>query len=294
MVDLESIKEIYPFKQNYLIINDLRYHYLDEGQGEPIVMLHGNPTWSFYYRELVKEFRKTHRIIVPDHIGCGLSDKPQRYNYTLQTHINNLDKLLTHLSLNNITLLMHDWGGAIGMGYAVRNPEKIKQFIVLNTAAFTSSRIPFRIALCKVPFFGDILLREFNLFACIAITMAVHKKKLPPKIREGLLLPYNNWANRVGILRFVQDIPLSSKHISFKTLKKIEEGLKIFQSYPMMLLWGEHDFCFNHFFLEEWIRRFPEAEVYQFAEAGHYVVEDALEEIIPLIYNFLFYHTHKS
>src|SRR6516165_91136 len=139
---------LYPFESHYFDSNGLRLHYLDEGRGDPIVMLHGNPTWSFYFRNLVLALRGRHHCIVPDHIGCGLSDKPtaEQYDFSLKSRIDDLEQLLEHLNLrDNVTLVLHDWGGMIGMGYAVRHPERIRRLIVLNTAAFhkpAAKRLP--------------------------------------------------------------------------------------------------------------------------------------------------------
>src|SRR5512137_1165151 len=125
-----DITKYYPFAGHYLDLDGLRLHYLDEGSGEPVVMLHGNPTWSFYYRNLVLALRDKYRCIVPDHIGCGMSDKPgdDRYDYTLQSRVDDLEALLDSLGVTNgITLVVHDWGGMIGMAYATRHPERIKR-----------------------------------------------------------------------------------------------------------------------------------------------------------------------
>ena len=135
-----ELKKQYPFTGNLLDIQGLNYHYLDEGNGPPVVMVHGNPSWSFYYRNLVLALRDRYRCIVPDHIGCGLSDKPgdNRYDYTLSRRVDDLEALLEHLGIReNITLVVHDWGGMIGMAYAVRHPERIKRLVILNTGAFT-------------------------------------------------------------------------------------------------------------------------------------------------------------
>ena len=113
------VRELYPWNGKYIKVADgIRMHYLDEGSGETLLMLHGNPTWSFYWRNMVKEFSSEYRCIVPDHIGCGLSDKPQDWPYQLAGHIANLGKLVDHLGLSDITLVVHDWGGAIGVGLA--------------------------------------------------------------------------------------------------------------------------------------------------------------------------------
>ncbi|MDD3119307.1 MAG: alpha/beta fold hydrolase, partial [Victivallales bacterium] len=160
-----DIDELYPFKSNYYVVKGYKYHYLDEGQGAPMVMVHGNPTWSFFYRRLIKEFSRTHRVIVPDHLGCGLSDKPQNFEYRLETHIENLESLIVALKIDAITLVVHDWGGAIGMGFAVRHPHRIKSLIILNSGAFSMDVMPWPIWLCRLPWLGEVMVRKFNLFA---------------------------------------------------------------------------------------------------------------------------------
>ncbi len=283
-----AIKRHYPFSTSFIDLNGLKYHYLDEGKGKPIVMLHGNPTWSFYYRHLVTGLKGNYRIIVPDHMGCGMSDKPQKYNYRLAQHINNLEILLEKLRLKDITLVLHDWGGAIGMGWAIRHPERVKGIVVLNTAAFLLPRIPFRINICRVPILGDIAVRGFNAFAVLATYMACKKKeRMTPEVKAGYLAPYNNYANRVAILKFVQDIPLTPADHSYSLMKSIERGLSNFKNHPVLIIWGGKDFCFNNRFLQRWKYFFPKAEIKKIPDAGHYVVEDAWEKIIPWMKDFL-------
>lgn len=275
----------YPFTPKTLAINGHRLSYLDEGQGPVIVMLHGNPTWSFYYRHLVMALRGEFRIIVPDHMGCGLSDKPQDYPYTLATHIENLTVLIAHLELEELSLMVHDWGGAIGMGFAGRHPEMIRALVITNTAAFTSTRIPWQIRLCRLPWLGACLVRGLNGFARPALAMAV-TRKLSSAAAHGYLLPYDSWQHRVAVHAFVRDIPLTASHPSWPTLVEVETNLPKLQNKPLLILWGGQDFCFNDWFYEEWLRRFPKAQHHYFAEAGHYLLEDAGEEIEPLLGNF--------
>ncbi len=148
---MTDFKELYPFRSNFLDLDGLKYHYLDEGTGANLLMLHGNPTWSFYYRNLILGLKDEYRILAPDHIGCGLSDKPQQYNYTLARHIANLEILIDKLKLKDITLVLHDWGGAIGMGFAVKHPELVKRFVIFNTAAFLMPEIHFLLKICRMP-----------------------------------------------------------------------------------------------------------------------------------------------
>jgi len=218
-------------------------------------------------------------------MGCGFSDKPQDYPYTLKTHIDNLESLLSELDIKRFSLVVHDWGGAIGMGMAVRNPERLESAVILNTAAFRSSKIPLRISVCRLPVLGALLVRGFNGFAKGALTMAV-ARKMAPEVARGYLEPYDSWANRIAILRFVQDIPLTPQDGSWQTLVEIENGLKQLKNIPMMLLWGGRDFCFTSHFFEEWRKRFPGAEYHFYPEAGHYVLEDSFAAIAPRITSF--------
>jgi pimeloyl-ACP methyl ester carboxylesterase len=287
----EAYRALYPFESHWLDLDGVRYHYLDEGLGQaaPIVMLHGNPTWSFYYRDLIPPLSRQYRIVVPDHVGCGLSDKPQDYPYCLAQHIANLEQLVDALALRDITLVLHDWGGAIGMGYATRHPENVARLVVLNTAAFYQPSLPLRIKLCRLPLLGDVLLRGLNAFARLALPWATcHTERLTPAVRAGYLAPYDSWQNRVAILRFVRDIPLERHHPSRGTLAQIESNLYLLDQHPMLILWGAQDFVFTvEDYLAQWQARFPFAETRLIPDAGHYVVEDAHERIAAWIAEFM-------
>lgn len=251
-------------------------------------MVHGNPTWSFAWRKFIKHFSAGNRTLAVDHLGMGLSDKPQDYAYTIEQHIQNLCQLIGTLDLKNITLVGHDWGGCIGMGAAGRMPERFARFVMMNTAAFRSKEMPLRIAACRIPVLGKIGVRGLNLFAGAAIKQAVEKKeRMTPVVKQGYLLPYNNWANRIAVHRFVEEIPLKPSHPTYKTLVHAEEGLAQFKDHPMFLPWGEKDWCFTTNFLKEWQRRFPKARSLPISDAGHYVFEDAHEVILPAMEEFL-------
>jgi len=277
----------YPFKSHFVSIDGHKIHYIDEGQGETIVMVHGNPTWSYYYRRLISLLSENHRVIAIDHIGCGLSDKPQDYDYCLRNHIDNLDALLTHTEVGSFSLVIHDWGGAIGMGMAAKRADSLSRVMVLNTAAFRSQRIPLRISLCRWPLIGAPLVRGLNGFAGPAVWMAV-RKKMNKETANAFLAPYDSWSNRVAVAAFVKDIPLTSSHPSYKTLVAVEEGLENFQKakLPMLICWGGQDFCFNKHFYDEWCLRFPEAECHYYKESGHYILEDSYDKIAPLALKF--------
>lgn len=290
MFDRTTIQTEYPFRSNWLELAGNRYHYLDEGPRDaPVVlMLHGNPTWSYYYRTIIPALSKTHRVVVPDHMGCGLSDKPQTYPYTVEQHIKNVARLIETLELRDITLMLHDWGGVIGMGYAIDHPQNVKQFVLFNTAAFYLRKIPFLILLCRPKLLGGFIVRGLNAFTRVATYMAMSNgSRMKNGVRAGYLAPYDSWANRIAIHRFVQDIPWEDDHPSLPQIQRIDEEILQFRDRPMLILWGADDFVFDNKFLAEWRRRFPQAEVHVLENAGHYVVEDAHERIVPLVEQFL-------
>lgn len=289
MSDALIWRELYPFESHYADVPGGRMHYLDEGSGPPLLMVHGNPTWSFYWRNLVTAFRDKFRVIVPDHVGCGLSDKPSAhdYDFRLASRITDLASLVEQLDLQDITLLAHDWGGAIGMGTAVRTPARFRRFVLFNTAAFTGGRCPLRIRVCRTPILGKIGVQGLNLFAGAAVRMAMaHHDRMTPQVRSGLLAPYNSWANRLAVHRFVVDIPLSPAHPTYTTLREIEDGLTQFRQSPICLIWGMRDWCFTPKFLDRFVDFFPESTVHRIDDAGHYVIEDAHERIVPLLEEF--------
>ena len=282
----------YPFAPRHHRVGPFLMHYVDEGprDAEPILMVHGNPTWSYYYRNLVRAQRERRRCVVPDHIGCGLSDNPQSgYPYTLEARIQDLESLVAELGLENITLVVHDWGGAIGLGFAGRHPELIKRIVLLNTGAFRSDMMPPSIDLCRVPVIGPALVRGLNGFALVAQIRAA-ARPFPADVRRGYLAPYGSWRDRVAIQRFVEDIPMTPAHPSYETLYGVEQNLPLLAGIPKMLIWGEQDFCFNPEFRRAFEHIWPEIESNPLDSASHYVLEDESELCLALIDDFLERH----
>jgi pimeloyl-ACP methyl ester carboxylesterase len=255
-------------------------------------MLHGNPTWSFYYRNLVLALRQRYRCIVPDHIGCGLSDKPAdaEYDYRLRSRIEDLETLLAHLDLRQpLTLVVHDWGGMIGFAWAVRHPQRVTRTVILNTAAFplpADKRMPAALSLVRDTALGAFLVRRFNAFSAIAARVAF-RKPVTREVREAYTLPYDTPANRIATLRFVQDIPLQETDPGFDILLNTAEHLHLLADKPCLIAWGEKDFVFDAPFLNTWLRYYPHAMVRRFADCGHYVLEDAGAELIETIVDFI-------
>ena len=288
-----NLESLFPFKRNYLDRNGQQYHYLNEGEGEPVVMVHGNPSWSFYYRNLVQALSKNNQCIVPDHIGCGLSDKPSdnNYEYTLKNRIDDLEALLESLQITeNITLVVHDWGGMIGMGYAARYPERIKRLVILNTSAFhlpKSKPFPLGLWICRNTLLGTLLVRGLNAFSSAASYVGVKRKAMPKAVREAYVMPFNSWKNRISTLRFVQDIPLFKNDKNYQLVSDISDSLVHFEKIPTIICWGLKDFVFDKHFLAVWKEKMPHAQVNEFDDCGHYILEDASDEVITLIEQFM-------
>ncbi|MDQ3263754.1 MAG: alpha/beta fold hydrolase [Myxococcota bacterium] len=287
---------VYPFQGQFFDRGGLRLHYLDEGVGDPVVMVHGNPTWSLYFRSLVTALRPGYRVIVPDHIGLGLSDKPgdDRYRYRLESRVDDLAALLEHLGIvRNVTLVMHDWGAMIGMGYAHRHPDRIARLVVMNGAAFhlpRGMRVPLVMRLARDTPLGPLAVRGFNAFARVSTRLGTRRRPLSREVREAYCAPYDSWANRIATVRFVQDVPLSPGDPSYALVSGIEEGLEQFRNTPALFCWAERDFVFPLKVLDHWRSYWPQAEVLRLPGCGHYVLEDAPEEIGQAIQTFLTAH----
>lgn len=287
-------EKLYPFASNWLEIDGQRMHYLDEGpRGAPVVlMVHGNPTWSFYYRNLVIALRDRYRCIVPDHIGCGLSDKPgdDQYPYTLARRISDLGALMEHVQPNTpIHLVVHDWGGMIGFGWAAERPEQIASMVIANTAAFPlpkEKKFPAALWLVRNTAVGALMVQGLNAFSGLAARVAF-KKPVSAEVRKGYTGPYDSWANRIATLRFVQDIPLGPEDAAWNIVASTEARLPDFTGKPCLLAWGEKDFVFDLHFLRKWQRIFPQAKVLNYPDCGHYIFEDAGPDLNQAISAFL-------
>lgn len=280
-----SWRALYPFASHWMSTDAGRVHYVDEGSGRPVLFVHGNPTWSFYWREHIKALAPDHRCVAIDHLGCGLSDKPQDAPYRLADRVSDLARLVERLDLRDITLVVHDWGGAIGFGMAERMPERVARLVVTNTGAFPSEHMPWRIAACRMPGLGPLAVRGLNGFAGAATFMAT-ERGLDPDVKAGLLAPYDSWANRVAVQRFVEDIPRTPAHPSYEALLGAERGVRAVADRPALIAWGERDWCFTPAFRRGFEERLTNATTVRYEDAGHYVNEDARERIVPLVREF--------
>ena len=262
-------------------------------------MLHGNPSWSYYWRTLVAGLSDRYRCIVPDHVGMGLSDKPDddkgatpRYDYTLQSRVDDLEALLRHAGVDDatpVTLAVHDWGGMIGFGWALKHAAQVKRLVILNTAAFpmpTDKAMPWQIALGRDYSIGELVIRGFNAFSAGASWLGV-ERRMPAEVRRAYVAPYNSWKNRISTIRFMQDIPLSPKDAAWPLLEAAGKALPSFANRPAFIGWGLKDFVFDQHFLARFRADLPQAQVHAFEDAGHYVLEDRHEVLVPAIRAFL-------
>ena len=286
----ERLGAAYPASSHWVETEAGWVHHLDEGARDstlgPVLCVHGNPTWSWYFRKVVAGLSERRRVLAVDHLGCGLSEKPQDWPYRLEGHVDNLERLVLERDLTDLTLWLHDWGGAIGMGLAVRHPERVGRVVLGNTAAFHLPRIPKRIAICRWPVFGALALRGFGAFSRAAVSQAV-ERPMSAADKRAMLAPYGSWHDRIAQLRFVQDIPLTPDHPTWDTLAAIDAGLGQLADKPMAIHWGMKDWCFTEHFLDGWLDRFPKAAVTRHADAGHYLLEDAGGEVVPAVAGWL-------
>ena len=292
--------DLLPYRSHEIIVSGHRLRFIDEGptsrgkddalsSPETILCVHGNPTWSFYWRRVIERFSPRFRVIAVDHVGCGRSDKPPRgqFPYTLAAHRDNLLTLIDRLDLQRINLLAHDWGGAIGLSALLERRDRFARIMLLNTGAFPPPYVPWRIAACRTPLLGTIAVRGLNLFARAAVSMAMSRQSMDKDVARGLLAPYDSWANRVAIDSFVRDIPMSRRHPTYDVLQALDARLVELRGLPALLVWGMQDWCFRPDCLRRFQRAWPAAETLEISDAGHYVMEDAADETLQGIATFL-------
>lgn len=282
---------LYPFASHWVDLPGGRMHYVDEApQGSrdsTLLFVHGNPTWSFHWRRLILALRPQYRCVAPDHLGCGLSEKPPLM-LRLADHIDNLCALVRQLDLASVTLVAQDWGGAIGLGAMLREPERLERIVLYNTGAFPPPYIPWRIRACRLPVVGWLAVQGGGWFnqAALRMTLARHKG-LEPAVAAGYLAPYNSWSARRAVYGFVKDIPGGPGHPTWQTLAKIQRDLPTLTDRPALLVWGMRDWCFRPDCLERFVAVWPRAEVHRLADVGHWVVEDAPEEALAIVERWL-------
>ncbi|UCG70057.1 MAG: alpha/beta fold hydrolase [Thermoplasmata archaeon] len=278
-------REEYPFKSNFLQLDMGRMLYIDVGKGEPIVMFHGNPTWSFLYRHIVKGLSKKYRCIAMDYLGFGLSDKPSNWSYLPEDHAKNIQKLIEALDLKEITLIVQDWGGPIGLSYAINNPNNVKRIIIMNTWMWSikgDSHFE-RFSKFLGGRFGRFLIMRLNFFVRVVMKLIIgDRSKLPKSIHRHYIMPLKNPKERIGCWVFPKEIIGSDDWV--KSLWSLRKNI---EDKPTLILWGMKDSAFREQELKKWEELFSNHKTVKFENVGHYVQEEIGNDLCPIIENFL-------
>lgn len=261
-------------------------HYVDEGDGSPVVMVHGNPTWSFLYRHLIGHLSTRYRCVAPDHLGFGLSDKPVGWSYRPQEHAANLTALIDALDLADITLIVQDRGGPIGLSYALDHPERVRRVVIMNTWMWPVNRDPYYIGFSSFmggPV-GRFLIRRFNFFASVVVKKAYgDPSRLTDDIHRHYLAPLATPEDREGSAVFPKQILAASDWLG-----NLWNRRSALDSIPKLIVWGMKDIAFRPKELARWRAAFPDAEVVELADVGHFVQEEAADRLRETVDRFLF------
>lgn len=286
MLDTDWIdRREYPFKQHFIELDAGRMHYVDEGVGAPLMLIHGTPTWSFLYRRLIKDLSKNYRVIAPDHLGFGLSDKPAGWSYLPADHARNLGTLIETLGLKNVVLAVHDFGGPIGLSYAVEHADNVAGLVLFNTWMWSLKDKPDAVRASRLlgGAIGKFLYEQFNFSPRVLLKMLmVDKSKLTEEIHRHYLRVFPTRQDRRSAWVLARELIGSSDWYESLWQRRDRIGRK-----PALLLWGMKDKAFQADALEKWKNLFENKRVVEFADAGHFVQEEEADKIGPVIKSFL-------
>lgn len=293
-IRFETFGGTYPFAPHYRHVNGFDMHFADEGSGEPVVLLHGDPTWSYLWRNIIPAIAGSRRCIVPDHMGMGKSEVPREpYPFRLAHHIANLEALILGLDLHGITLGVHDWGGPVGLGFAVRHPDRIRRLVISNTwasARWPGAPFPRLIETIRSPA-GEKFVLEKNGYLERALAGTTrHAERLAGPAMDAYRAPFPTPESRVAMLCWSRDIPVTDADPSYSEMQRIENGLARFAEIPTLIVWGMLDPVLPVSVLRWWREVFPRAAVHEIADASHFLQEDAPQQVGDRIRDFLAAH----
>ncbi len=278
-------RSLYPFEHPWADVDGHRIHYVDEGTGPTLLLLHGNPAWSFLYRDVIRGLRDSFRCIAVDYPGFGLSSARPGYRFTPAEHSEAIERLVHKLDLRDVTLMVHDWGGPIGLGVATRNPERFRAFVIGKTFAWPANGDP------KLEGFSRLMggpigwftIRYFNAFVNLLIPFGVRRKKPDQKVMEHYRLPFRG-SPQSRLPTYV--LPRAILH-SRAFLEQVAAGLPAITDRPALILWGDRDPAYQAKERERFERLFPDHRTVILAGAGHFIQEDAPEEIVAAIRDWM-------
>lgn len=277
-------RELYPFESHYLRLEDGNMHFIDEGNGDVVLFVHGTPTWSFLYRDFVKELSKSKRCIAIDHIGFGLSDKPMSFEGTPEKHAENLIAFIQKLDLKDITLVVHDFGGPIGLGAALEMPDRIKNIVVLNSWLWSTRDNPMAQEIDKLlnsPE-GEAAYIEMNYSPTVLLKQAfANPENLAEDVHNHFIQPFSEKEARHSLLKIGRAFVGSSDWYEEKW-----QELNALSDKNWLILWGEKDPFLNQGFLAKWENKLPNAEIKKL-DSGHFVQEESTGKAIEEIHVFL-------
>jgi haloalkane dehalogenase len=286
----ETFDGTFPFKPHFKTINGFRMHYVDEGEGEPILCLHGEPTWGYLYRRFIPPLSEANRVIVPDHMGFGKSDVSENRPYTLAQHIENLTKLVLELNLSDITLVGQDWGGPIMFGFAVNYPGRVKRLVIMNTGVgvFPEGARTWVSDMIENGTYDAILGNLKDTMPSLLALGVGKATKITETMIQAYIAPFPNKDSCRGALAFPLDIPVGRNHPSAPLMHSILERTALLSDKSKVIIWGLQDPVFPRTILDSWLKVYPGTEVHELPEASHFLQEDAPDEIVKIIQEFLF------
>jgi haloalkane dehalogenase len=278
-------REVYPFESHYLDLSVGRMHYIDEGEGDVILMVHGTPTWSFLYRHLISGLQDNYRVVAPDHLGFGLSDKPSDYSYRPADQAQNLHAFIDALDLKDITLVVHDFGGPIGLSYAVSQPQNVRRLLLFNTWMWSLNDYRDKAILGRIfgsPL-GRWLYKRFGFSVNVILPGAYgDRSTLTPDIHNQYRHPLNDGNARHATWVYARELLDSSDWYDSLWARR-----EVLADKPVLLLWGMKDPAFGPKYLERWRELFNDAQTHEFPDTGHFVQEEQGETLLPIISEFL-------
>ncbi|MBK8012158.1 MAG: alpha/beta fold hydrolase [Deltaproteobacteria bacterium] len=273
-------RSLYPFESRFIDLDGHSIHYIDEGAGPTILFVHGNPTWSFLYRDIVRQLKPQFRCIAVDHPGFGLSRAAEDYDFLPASHARVLDGFVAALGLTDFTIMVQDWGGPIGLWVAAKRADQVGGLVIGNTWAWpiNGDKHFERFSAMMGGPVGGFFIRHFNAFVNLMIPTNVKRKRLPREVMKAYRGPFLTKDSRLPTRIFPREIRRSSAFLS-----EVEVGLEKLKSKPALIIWGDRDIAFRDKERARFEATFSNHRTVVLDGAGHYIQEAAPDEIAAAI-----------